>query len=462
MVPTPRLMSRNCGKLVPTNVTGTGQPSTVSATERSICSAYASPSAPEISPSRFVSIQSNTLEARAAPAVRSISRSTCSMSIDRRVAWRYSSNRCALAGDIHPIGARWLEGRLPARRTGRRAAGKVFAGSWSDKFRAVIVGWVAVDGVDVIEVALLRCILNDYRRPLDAVIRQASVLRGSAPGEIRFRQVGLDFRHLCRCRLVVEDADPLMHHVEQQSLLTRVQFRGGDALRLDHFSVGSGTQHQIGHLIVEDRALLLPRIERTDERKTLVVFTAKRPNGLAVQGVLRRLSRRQAGGHHAVGADNRDVDGKMMPAKLNHPRLGRRRGSEERHIVLIESEPNASANPAGTPASLSATGPSAAGILQHLVTVHDVGDLLVALTAQGRGDQRKGRLALPRRHVAEAQAISLKDSGGKVGPASPLGAVEAERASGPLRRAEGRKERVSRLDHLPCYGSVRRGRGRRR
>src|ERR1039457_6080400 len=319
-----------------------------------------------------------------------------------------------------------------------------------------------VYGVDVIEVALLRCILNDYRRPLDAVIRQASVLRGAAPGEIRFRQVGLDFRHLCRYRLVVEDADPLMHHVEQQSLLTRVQFRGGDALRLDHFSVGSGTQHQIGHLIVEDRALLLPRIERTDERKTLVVFTAKRPNGLAVQGVLRRLSRRQAGGHHAVGADNRDVDGKMMPAKLNHPRLGRRRGSEERHIVLIKSEPNDYASPAGTPASLSATGPSAAGILQHLVTVHDVGDLLVALTAQGRGDQRKGRLALPRRHVAEAQAISLKDSGGKVGPASPLGAVEAERASGPLRRAEGRKERASRLDHLPCYGSVRRGRGRRR
>src|ERR1039458_5331102 len=88
-----------------------------------------------------------------------------------------------------------------------------------------------------------------------------------------------------------------------------------------------------------------------------------RPSGRMVwpfKGVLRRLSRRQAGGHHAVGADNRDVDGKMMPAKLNHPRLGRRRGSEERHIVLIKSEPNASASPAGRPAQLSATAPAAA------------------------------------------------------------------------------------------------------
>jgi len=54
-----------------------------------------------------------------------------------------------------------------------------------------------------------------------------------------------------------------------------------------------------------------------------------------------------------------------------------------------------------------ATGPPASGILEHLVTVHDVGDLLVALAAQGRGNERQRGLTLPRCQVAEAQAIPL-------------------------------------------------------
>src|ERR1035441_1593320 len=61
------------------------------------------------------------------------------------------------------------------------------------------------------------------------------------------------------------------------------------------------------------------------------------------------------------------------------------------------------------------TGPPASGILKHLITVHDVGDLVVALSAQGCGNQRQRRLTLPSCQVAEAQAIPLKNSGGKVG-----------------------------------------------
>ena len=68
----------------------------------SICRAYASPSALEISPSRFVSIQANTSGAVATPGVRSISRSTRPISMDSRVACRHSSSRCAPAGGTQP------------------------------------------------------------------------------------------------------------------------------------------------------------------------------------------------------------------------------------------------------------------------------------------------------------------------------------------------------------------------
>src|ERR1035441_9661947 len=249
-------------------------------------------------------------------------------------------------------------------------------------------------------------------------------------------------------------------YIEQQSLLIRIQIGGEDAFRLDHFSVGAGPEHQILHFIVKDGVLLLRGIQRVDECKALVVFTAAAPNGLAVQNVLRRLGGRQAGRHYCVRADHRDVDREMMPAELNHPGRGCRRGSEERNVVLVESEANpaaASACRRGTCASLAATGPTAPGVLEDLISVHDVGDLLVALAAQGCGNERERRLALPRRHVAEAQAIALKDSRGKVGPAGPLAAREAERAFGPLGVGERHQELVGRLDHLRRYGSRRRG-----
>ena len=70
------------------------------------------------------------------------------------------------------------------RAQDRECREDISARSWLDQLRAVIVGRVAVDRVDVIEVALLRRILDDERRSLDAVVRQAAVRRRSAPGEI--------------------------------------------------------------------------------------------------------------------------------------------------------------------------------------------------------------------------------------------------------------------------------------
>ena len=48
-----------------------------------------------------------------------------------------------------------------------------------------------------------------------------------------------------------------MRDVEEQRLLLRVQRGGEDAFRLDHFSVLAGPEHQIFHVVVQDRLLLL-------------------------------------------------------------------------------------------------------------------------------------------------------------------------------------------------------------
>ena len=81
-------------------------------------------------------------------------------------------------------------------------------------------------------------------------------------------------------------------------------------------------------------------------------------------------------------------------------------------------------------------------VLQHLVAVHDVGDLLVTLAAQRRRDQRERRLALRRREVAEPQPVALEDAARQIRPAGALAAVEVERHLRALRVAERREERV--------------------
>src|SRR5207244_28941 len=73
---------------------------------------------------------------------------------------------------------------------------------------------------------------------------------------------------------------------------------------------------------------------------------------------------------------------------------------------------------------------------------HDVGDLLVALATQYRGDERERGVALARRQVAEAPAVALKNSCREVGPASPLAAGEAEHAFRALGVGERREECV--------------------
>src|SRR5207248_4532507 len=108
---------------------------------------------------------------------------------------RYRSIRASPAG-IHPADARQPAARLGTTRPEPRPKQSRSASSHARELRAVVVGRVAIDRVDVIEVALLGRIFDDHGGSLDTVVRQPAVPGRAAPGEIRLREVRLDFRHL--------------------------------------------------------------------------------------------------------------------------------------------------------------------------------------------------------------------------------------------------------------------------
>src|SRR5688500_7989561 len=122
------------------------------------------------------------------PGVRSSSIPMRSGSMATRAACRYSSPRCA---DAAPL-ASSTKAAAPSQLLRR-------------ELRTVVVGRIAVDGVDVVDAALRR-VLDDQRRSLHAEIRRAAGRGWPAPGEIGLRQVAADFSQ-ARCgECVVHDA----------------------------------------------------------------------------------------------------------------------------------------------------------------------------------------------------------------------------------------------------------------
>src|SRR5207247_990112 len=101
--------------------------------------------------------------------VRSSSIWTRAGSIATRAACRYSSSRCA-------------EGRATAPTTS--VSVKITRMLFRGELRTVVVRGIAIDGVDVIDAALLGCVFDHQRRSLDTEVSRAAVGRRPAPGEI--------------------------------------------------------------------------------------------------------------------------------------------------------------------------------------------------------------------------------------------------------------------------------------
>src|SRR5262249_45823692 len=125
------------------------------------------------------------------------------------------------------------------------------------------------------------------------------------------------------------------------------------------------------------------------------------------------------------------------------PRRGGRRRADERDVVLVAAELHAAPAPAPTCwSTLTATRPAAAGVLQYLVAVHDVGDFLVPAATEPSGDERECGVALAGIEVAQSQTVPLEDPARQVRPVRPLTAPELEAAFGALGVAERRQKRV--------------------
>src|SRR5262249_17905985 len=91
--------------------------------------------------------------------------------------------------------------------------------------------------------------------------------------------------------------------------------------------------------------------------------------------------------------------------------------------------------------------------LEYLVTVHDVGDLLVTLATERGSDEGQRRAALRRSEISEAQSIAAKNGAWKVRPSGSLRAVEREGPLHALRVGERRKERIGSGDDASRRGS---------
>ena len=93
----------------------------------------------------------------------------------------------------------------------------------------------------------------------------------------------------------------------------------------------------------------------------------------------------------------------MVPAELNHPRLGGGRLAKERDIIFFLPENRL-----------------AARFFQHLVGLDDLQNLLVPLRTQRRCQNRQHGVALRFCEVAHAQALPFEDCCRKIRPALAL------------------------------------------
>src|SRR5687768_10864827 len=108
-----------------------------------------------------------------------------------------------------------------------KPAVRMTADTTSFELDAIVVRRISIDRVDVID-GLLRRVLDDQRRALDAEIRDAAVGRRTAPREVGLVQVRLDFRHARLGDAAGGDADPLTRDVPEHGLLRGAQRRSAD------------------------------------------------------------------------------------------------------------------------------------------------------------------------------------------------------------------------------------------
>ena len=163
-----------------------------------------------------------------------------------------------------------------------------------------------------------------------------------------------------------------------------------------------------------------------EQCKRFVDFVPQRTHFFPFEFIDRRLGASVAGGQRTALAGECDVQAKVMPAELNHPRIGRGGLSQKRNVVVVASEVGAAATTAsGTSRSAAAarstwaaasatrsTATAAVAAFQHFVGLNDLLYLFVPFWAERRFQHRHRCIALRLGQVAHAQAYALNSTGG--------------------------------------------------
>src|SRR5207244_13086917 len=110
-------------------------------------------------------------------------------------------------------------------------------------------------------------------------------------------------------------------------LLRRCERRRANAFGLNGSSILTGSEHEIDDTRAEDGLLALIVVQRVDQRERLVVLAPERPDFTALDRERGRLRGGQAWRHARLAAGERQVDGAVVSAVLQHPGSGGRRGA---------------------------------------------------------------------------------------------------------------------------------------
>ena len=187
------------------------------------------------------------------------------------------------------------------------------------------------------------------------------------------------------------------------------------------------TKHEIRDTVRQNRPAALGFVEGVQQSDSLVTLPTGRTHRFAAQGVKRGLGAGQGGCQEAALAGDRDVEGQMMAAELQHSWgfFGWR--SQDRKEVEVFAEHRV----------VPFVG------FEHLVRLHDLLNFFVAAFAErGRDECQRGG-ALRGIHLAQAASRAADEARWEVGPARALRfIIEREQRAPAFRRIECREKHI--------------------
>ena len=276
----------------------------------------------------------------------------------------------------------------------RRNARERCSLSLFDPLRAVFVGGVAVDGVEVVEgvsAEVLAVVFENDPGSVEVVGGVAAGLEGAVPGEGGLIEFRFNFLHACLGRFLGHVVDPEGNEAEEDLALG-----GGEVLA--HQAAGFGLEAilpsagcHFATLVALDGYFTLFLVEAVDEVVGEGRFLFHRDDFLVPDVEAMRLGADEGGGDGHFFTDDGEVVGDVVAVELDAPEFGFGRGAEDGHPEVGGAEAAA-----------------AFGLLlrfeEEVISEHDVAGLDVALRAHDRGEEGGGLLELLLVQVTETKA----------------------------------------------------------